>query len=140
MGFFSSLSHSFLSKIGSMPLIPIPPIAFRILLGFCFAVSFLTLSLLSTTTAIYYLLLSTIYCFQGFFYIHFKHPCFSHFEKNKPNNKHQALHAILCPLCLIASLFSLLLSNFSKNKKIICIHYPSKASILFETKRSLMTS
>ena len=100
-----------------MPLIPIPPIAFRILLGFCFAVLFLTLSLLSTTTAIYYLLLSTIYCFQGFFYIHFKHACFSYFEKNKPNNKHQALHAILCPLCLIASLFSLLLSNFSKNKK-----------------------
>lgn len=68
MGFFSSLPCSFLSKIGFMPLIPIPPNAFRILLGFCFAVLFWTL-------------VSTIYLFHGFFHVCFKHPCFSYFEK-----------------------------------------------------------
>ena len=68
MGFFSSLPCSFPSKVGFMPLIPIPPNAFRILLGFCFAVLFLTLR-------------STIYPFHGFFHVCFKHPCFSSFEK-----------------------------------------------------------
>ena len=103
MGFFSSLLCSFPSKVGFMPLIPIPPNAFRILPGFCFCFVF--------NSHIYYLSLSRVLsCLL-------QASLFLLFWKNKPNNKFQALHTILCPLCVSSRLFFPVYCQISQKKK-----------------------
>ena len=122
--FFFFLAFLSLSKIGLMLLIPIPPIALRILLGFCFQL----LYLVSTP-------------FTGSFMSAFRYPCFSYLDKNK--TKQQTLSPSRNPgstLCLISSLFSLSLSNFSEKSFVFAILQKPPLCLKLYSKRSPMTS